>query len=89
MSISRLTAEQRSRYVELAVFGKDVAIPSPVLERYWRAIGSWSAFQTRRYCQRLAELALSVTTSRIPTEWCCMTSSASTCVSRPGTGAVN
>lgn len=58
VSLSRLTAEQRTRYLELAVFGEDVAIPGPVLGRYWKATGGWSEFQTRRYCQRLAELAL-------------------------------
>jgi hypothetical protein len=58
VSLSRLTAEQRARYLELAVFGEDVAIPGPVLTRYWNATGGWSAFQTRRYCQRLADLAL-------------------------------
>jgi hypothetical protein len=58
VSLSRLTAEQRARYLELAVFGEDVAIPGPVLVRYWKATGGWSEFQTRRYCQRLAELAL-------------------------------
>ena len=58
VSLSRLTAEQRDRYLELAVFGEDVAIPGPVLARYWKATGGWSAFQTRRFCQRLAELAL-------------------------------
>jgi hypothetical protein len=58
VSLSRLTAEQRERYLELAVFGEDVAIPGPVLTRYWKTTGGWSAFQTRRFCQRLAELAL-------------------------------
>ncbi len=58
VSLSRLTAEQRDRYLELAVFGEDVTIPGPVLARYWKATGGWWEFQTRRYCQRLAELAL-------------------------------
>ena len=58
VSLSRLTAEQRERYLELAVFGEDVPIPGPVVARYWKATGGWSAFATRRYCQRLAELAL-------------------------------
>jgi WD40 repeat protein len=58
VSLSRLTAEQRDRYLELAVFGEDVAIPGPILARYWSSTGGWSAFQTRRYCRRLAELAL-------------------------------
>jgi hypothetical protein len=58
VGLSRLTAEQRDRYLELAVFGEDVAIPGPVLTRYWKATGGWSAFQSQRYCQRLADLAL-------------------------------
>ena len=58
VGLSRLSADQRDRYLELAVFGEDVAIPGPVLTRYWKATGGWSEFQTRRYCQRLAELAL-------------------------------
>ncbi|MDQ3763966.1 MAG: NB-ARC domain-containing protein [Actinomycetota bacterium] len=58
VSLSRLTAEQRARYLELAVFGEDTAIPVGVLIRYWNSTAGWSAFQTRRYCQRLAELAL-------------------------------
>jgi WD40 repeat protein len=58
VSLSRLTAEQRARYLELAVFGQDVAIPAPVLAQYWKATAGWSTFQTRRYCQRLAALGL-------------------------------
>ncbi|MGH3809826.1 MAG: NB-ARC domain-containing protein, partial [Pseudonocardiaceae bacterium] len=58
VSLGRLTPEQRERYRELAVFGEDVAIPGPVLARYWQATGGWSAFAARRFCQRLAELAL-------------------------------
>jgi WD40 repeat protein len=58
VSLSRLTDDQRDRYLELAVFGEDVRIPGPVLARYWKATGGWSQFQTRRYCQRLDELAL-------------------------------
>ncbi|MEA2202754.1 MAG: hypothetical protein QOI89_3434, partial [Solirubrobacteraceae bacterium] len=58
VSLSRLTAQQRARYLELAVFGEDVAIPGLVLVRYWKATGGWSPFQTWRFCERLAELAL-------------------------------
>jgi hypothetical protein len=58
VSLSKLNAEQRERYLELSVFGEDVVIPGPVLARYWRVTGGWSKFQTRRYCQRLAELTL-------------------------------
>ncbi|MDQ4034013.1 MAG: NB-ARC domain-containing protein [Actinomycetota bacterium] len=58
VSLSRLTAQQRARYLELAVFGQDVVIPVPVLARYFKATAGWSSFQTRQYCLRLAELAL-------------------------------
>jgi hypothetical protein len=58
VSLSRLTAEQQARYFELAVFGEDVVIPGPVLARYWKVTGGWSVFQSRRYCQRLSDLAL-------------------------------
>ncbi|MGH3772043.1 MAG: WD40 repeat domain-containing protein [Pseudonocardiaceae bacterium] len=54
--------------MELAVFGEDVAIPGPVLSRYWKATGGWSEFQTRRYCQRLADLALISDYRRDPEE---------------------
>jgi hypothetical protein len=33
VSLGRLTADRRDRYLELAVFGEDVPIPSPVLTR--------------------------------------------------------
>jgi NB-ARC domain/Domain of unknown function (DUF4062) len=66
VSLTRLTADQRARYLELAVFEEDVAIPGPVLVRYWQATGGWSQFQTRRYCQRLADLALVRTLSLLP-----------------------
>ena len=58
VSLGRLKVEQRDRYLELAVFGEDVAIPGTVLIRYWKATGGWSKFQTRQFCRRLAELAL-------------------------------
>ena len=58
VSLARLSAEQRERYLELAVFGEDVAIPGLVLARYWKATGGWSAFASRQFCQRLAELGL-------------------------------
>jgi hypothetical protein len=35
-----------------------VAIPGPVLSRYWKLTGGWSKFRTRQFCLRLAELAL-------------------------------
>ena len=58
VSLARLTPRQRERYLELAVFGEDVAIPGAVLAQYWSTTSDWSTFHTRRFCQRLAELAL-------------------------------
>ncbi|MGH3856477.1 MAG: NB-ARC domain-containing protein, partial [Pseudonocardiaceae bacterium] len=58
VGLARLTDEQRERYLELAVFGEDIAIPGEVLARYWQHTGGWSSFQTRRFCLRLADLAL-------------------------------
>jgi hypothetical protein len=42
------------------VFGEDVQIPGAVLARYWSTTtgSEWSAFATRRFCQRLADLGL-------------------------------
>jgi hypothetical protein len=58
VGLARLTGEQRARYLELAVFGEDIAIPGEVLARYWQHTAGWSSFQTRRFCLRLADLAL-------------------------------
>jgi len=58
VSLARLTAEQRDRYRELAVFGEDVSIPGEVLASYWSHTGGWSPFRTRQFCQRLFDLAL-------------------------------
>ena len=61
VSLGQLTDQQRERYLELGVFRKGVAIPVPVLARYFTATAAtaeWSEFQTRRYCQHLAALAL-------------------------------
>jgi hypothetical protein len=57
VSLSRLTPQEQARYMKLAVFGQDVAIPVPVLARYLDTTAA-STFRTRRYCQRLAELGL-------------------------------
>jgi hypothetical protein len=58
VGLARLTGEQRERYLELAAFGEDIAIPVEVLARYWQHTAGWSSFQTQRFCLRLAELAL-------------------------------
>jgi hypothetical protein len=57
-SLRRLTAAERDRYLELAVFGADVPIPGDVVARFWAHTSGWSIFQTRRFCQRLFDLRL-------------------------------
>jgi hypothetical protein len=68
VSLMRLTVEQRDRYGELAVFGRHVAVPGAVLARYWSHTAGWSPFITRRFCQRLADLAL-VSDHRRDPDW--------------------
>ena len=58
VSLDRMSDTERARYLELAVFGVDVEIPGEVAARLWAHTGGWSAFQSRRFCQRLADLAL-------------------------------
>src|SRR5262249_11688120 len=58
VSLDRLSADQRQRYLELAVFPEDLDIPRGVLERYWSASGGRPAFQPHRFCQQLADLSL-------------------------------
>ena len=89
VSLSRLTPEQRDRYLELAVFGEDVAIPGPVLARYWKATGGWSDSRPGGSASAWLSWLWSATTGRIPTRWYCMTSSAATCANRPSTGAAS
>ncbi|GIF17833.1 WD40 repeat protein [Actinoplanes tereljensis] len=52
-SLRRLAADERDRYLELAVFGEDVTIPGSVVSRLWAHTGGWSAFRSRRFCARL------------------------------------
>ena len=66
VSLDRLTSTQRDRYLELAVFGEDVTIPGEVAARLWAHTGGWSAFTSRLFCQRLADLALLAGYRRTP-----------------------
>jgi len=50
--------EQQDRYYELAIFGQDVLIPGPVLAQFWEPTAGWSTLKSRRFSQRLADLAL-------------------------------
>ena len=56
MSLRRLTADERQRYAELAVFGEDVDIPGAVVARLWNHTSGWSSFQARRFSRRLYDL---------------------------------
>jgi WD40 repeat protein len=58
VSLRRLSAGERDRFLELAVFQPGVDIPRQILERYWLWTGGLTSFQTHRLCQRLADLAL-------------------------------
>lgn len=58
ISIDRLDATERDRYLELAVFPEDVDIPIGVLDRYWNSGGGPENAGTERLCERLADLSL-------------------------------
>ncbi|MCY1145015.1 DUF4062 domain-containing protein [Actinoplanes sp. Pm04-4] len=66
--LRRLTSDERSRYLEMAVFGEDVTIPGEVLARLWAHTGGWPAFRSRRFCARLFSLSLLATYRRHPEE---------------------
>jgi hypothetical protein len=57
-SLDRLTSDERSRYLELVVFGEDVRIPLEVLTALWAHTGGWSKFAAARFCGRLFALGL-------------------------------
>ena len=58
LSLSRLSATERDRYQELAVFPEDVEVPLTVLARYWAHTGQLSTLQVRRLCSSLYDLSL-------------------------------
>jgi hypothetical protein len=58
LSLSRLSAAERDRYQELAVFPEDVEVPLSVLARYWAHTGRLSTLQVRRLCGSLDDLSL-------------------------------
>ena len=58
LSLSRLSATERDRYQELAVFPEDVEVPLNVLGRYWAHTGQLSTLQVRRLCSSLYDLSL-------------------------------
>lgn len=58
VSLGRLTADEQDRYRELAVFGKDTAVPGDVVARLWAHTGGWTRFKARSFCGRLFDLGL-------------------------------
>ncbi|MBN2003977.1 MAG: CHAT domain-containing protein, partial [Anaerolineae bacterium] len=58
VSLDLLTADERARYTELAVFPEDVDIPLAALEVLWAATDDLDDFDVEDLCQRLADLSL-------------------------------
>jgi WD40 repeat protein len=58
LSLSRLSATERARYQELAVFPEDVEVPLTVLGRYWARTGPLTMIHVRRLCSSLYDLSL-------------------------------
>jgi WD40 repeat protein len=65
-SLRRLPACDRDRYLELAIFPEDTAVPEAVLHRYWAATSGDANHPTARFCRRLADLSLVVAYRRDP-----------------------
>jgi hypothetical protein len=73
VSLARLTGEQRQRYLELAVFGEDIAIPGEVLARYWQHTGGWSSFRPAGFVCGWPSSRWSASIAAIPTGCSCTT----------------
>ncbi|MET0650284.1 MAG: TIR domain-containing protein [Pyrinomonadaceae bacterium] len=58
ISFERLSAADRARYGELAVFPEDVDIPLAALEKLWRLTGGLDDLDTEELCDRLHRLSL-------------------------------
>ncbi|MGW7518148.1 NB-ARC domain-containing protein [Streptomyces sp. NPDC054796] len=57
-SLSLLDPARLQRYLELAVFPEDVAVPESTLAAYWAHTGGLGPAETERLCQDLADLSL-------------------------------
>ncbi|GAB2811671.1 WD40 repeat domain-containing protein [Streptomyces daliensis] len=57
-SLSLLDPARLQRYLELAVFPEDSAVPEPTLAAYWAHTGGLGPAETERLCQDLADLSL-------------------------------
>ena len=58
VSLELLTADERTRYTELAVFPEDVDIPLVTVRRLWDATGGLDDIDTETLCAQLANLSL-------------------------------
>lgn len=58
LSLAQLSAAERARFDELAVFPEDQVVPLATLERYWLRTGGLDEFDTEALCERLHRLSL-------------------------------
>lgn len=60
VSIERLSADERARFTELAIFPEDVPIPLATVQRLWERTGGLDDFDTEQLCERLYRLSLAL-----------------------------
>jgi len=58
VSLDLLSAKDRERYGELAIFPEDVEIPLATLEKLWAGTGGFVEFDTEELCSRLNRFSL-------------------------------
>jgi WD40 repeat protein len=58
VSLDLLSAKDRERYCELAIFPEDVEIPLDTLEKLWRTTGRLDKFETEELCSQLNSFSL-------------------------------
>lgn len=58
ISIAQLTADERARFEELAVFPEDEPVPLSTVATYWDRTGGLDEFDTEALCERLYRLSL-------------------------------
>jgi WD40 repeat protein len=58
VSLDLLSARERERYWELAIFPEDVEIPVATLEKLWAKTGGFDEFDTEELCSRLNHFSL-------------------------------
>jgi WD40 repeat protein len=58
VSLDLLTANERARYTELAIFPEDIDVPLVTLERIWGSTGGLDDFDIEELCERLDRLSL-------------------------------